>query len=405
MANAAGSGARLPRRRPGELGERLFAILALVTVLAAYYLGAQRTDPDLRGHLKQALPTADRFEPLTDTIYTALERGRVTGYVAVNSAPAFNAPIKLAAGFDLDGRLVNYSVIEHYETPEYFDKVDLSDLRERLLGKSYLDTFKVGEDVDGISGATYTTVGIVEAIRRAGLDVAEHASALSVPIGQPQKVAFGIPEITLIALFAVGFFAHRQDFKYKKAARWASLITGMLVLGFWFNRPLTISKISQFLLGFFPPWETNLYWYLLIGGILFVFTRDNKNPYCEWFCPFGAAQECLAAVGGAKVRSPGRYRSFLKWLQRFLAWLAIVAALYFRNPGVSSYEIFGTLFKQIGTTVSFLLLGIILIAALFIKRPWCTYLCPLHPVDEFIRLIRRWIFELWHRFGPQNKRS
>ncbi|HDD62487.1 MAG: hypothetical protein DRI65_05905 [Chloroflexota bacterium] len=53
-------------------------------------------------------------------------------------------------------------------------------------------------------------------------------------------------------------------------------------------------------------WQTNLYWYILVLGIIFVFSLDNKNPYCEWFCPFGAAQECMGSIGWAKVRSPGK---------------------------------------------------------------------------------------------------
>ena len=129
--------------------------------------------------------------------------------------------------------------------------------------------------------------------------------------------------------------------------------------------------------------------------MLFVFTVDNKNPYCEWFCPFGAAQECLGAIGGAKPRSAGRFKRLLVWIQRGLAWLAIVLALLFRNPGLTSYEIFGTLFDLIGSVWQFALLGIILIASLFIRRPWCKYFCPIGPVTDFYRTLRKWILELW----------
>jgi polyferredoxin len=160
---------------------------------------------------------------------------------------------------------------------------------------------------------------------------------------------------------------------------------------------VTLSDINKILLGFWPAWQTHLYWYLLIGGILFVFTADNKNPYCEWFCPFGAAQECMAALGDARTVSPGRFRKFLLWTQRGLAWLAILLALIYRNPGLSSYEIFGALFDFIGSSWQFALLGIILVASIFIRRPWCNYLCPIRPVTDLYRTFRKWIIETWKR--------
>ena len=183
------------------------------------------------------------------------------------------------------------------------------------------------------------------------------------------------------------------------------MLVGMIILGFVYTRPLTLSDISKFLLGFWPQWQTNLYWYLLIGGILFVFTVDNKNPYCEWFCPFGAAQECMGAIGGAKSRSAGSYKNILKWLQRGLAWLAILLALLFRNPGLTSYEIFGTLFDLKGSTMQFALLGIVLITSLCIRRPWCNYLCPLRPVTDLYRAFRKWIIESWTAFRRKQTTS
>lgn len=82
------------------------------------------------------------------------------------------------------------------------------------------------------------------------------------------------------------------------------MLVGLLVLGFLDTRPLTLSDVNKILLGYWPTWQTNLSWYILIGGIFFVFTVDKKNPYCEWFCPFGAAQDCLGVLNGANTFAP-----------------------------------------------------------------------------------------------------
>jgi polyferredoxin len=179
----------------------------------------------------------------------------------------------------------------------------------------------------------------------------------------------------------------------------------MLVLGFIYNAPVTLAHVVRLVLGYWPQWQTNLYWYFLIGGILFVFTVDNKNPYCRWFCPFGAAQECMGAIGGAKARGAGAYHGLLKWLQRALALTAVLVGVYFRSPGLASYELFGTLFDLVGSNIQFVALGLVLIAALFVSRPWCNYLCPITPVMDLIRVIREMVRDLWRRIRPKTVSS
>ena len=105
----------------------------------------------------------------------------------------------------------------------------------------------------------------------------------------------------------------------------------------------------------------------------------------------------MGVIGGAKLTGSSKYRRLFVWLQRGLAWGAIVIALLFRNPGLSSYEVFGTLFSFTGSSILFVLLGIILVMSLFVKRPWCNYLCPLDPVYDIIRLVRGWGFELFQK--------
>jgi polyferredoxin len=134
---------------------------------------------------------------------------------------------------------------------------------------------------------------------------------------------------------------------------------------------------------------------LLIGGILFVTLVDGKNPYCSWFCPFGAVQESLSSLTGAKFYRPRDLQDFFIWLQRGLALTAIVLGLAVRRPGVAGYEPFATLFDFNGNTAEWLFLGLILIASLLIYRPFCTYLCPIDPTVDLISALRRWGKEVW----------
>jgi polyferredoxin len=224
--------------------------------------------------------------------------------------------------------------------------------------------------------------------------VASKDLGFEVPPEPSPRILFGLPEISLIVLFAFGIAVRSRRFKPKKAARWISMLLGLIFIGFAFNKPLTIVLINKMLLGFWPEWQLHLYWYLLLAGILFVYTADNRNPYCEWFCPFGSAQECLGIIGGVKARIPDPAHSLLRWFQRFLALGAITIALLYRNPSISSYEVFGAFFRLIGTNFHFILLGIVLLASLFIRRPWCSYLCPLRPVTDFIKLMRSWVKEI-----------
>ena len=183
------------------------------------------------------------------------------------------------------------------------------------------------------------------------------------------------------------------------------MLVGMIILGFICNSPLTLGYITKLILGYFPQWQTSLYWYFLISGVFLIIIIDNRNPYCEWFCPFGAAQECMGLIGGGKLRRLGRLHNALKILQRILALAAVMLGVYFRNPGLSNYELYGALFGLVGTSIQFAALGLVLIAAMFIRRPWCNYLCPIPPVLDIIRVLRDWMKGLWKTTNQSSKTS
>ena len=382
---------------------RVLGIFAFVIFVAAWIVGVTWEEADVAPFLKQALPEAGRFEHLKGNSYAAWGEGKeakLLGYVTFGQANGYGGPIKVAAAVDLKGEVLGVAITEHKETPSYLRRVLGTDLMESLLGKSYADPFQLGEDVDSISGATYTTRALAEAVQQASRDIAKTNLNLTVPPRLSPKIQFGMPEATLIILYGMWFFAHRRRFKYRKALRWFSFLLALVVLGFVYNRPLTLAFIDKLLLGFWPAWQTHLYLYLLVGGMLLMILIEGKNPYCTWTCPFGAAQECLGAIGGAKLSVPSRYRPGLRLTQRTVAWFAVVLAVLFRNPGISSYEVFGTLFDLIGSSIQFALLVLVLILSLFIKRPWCNFLCPIRPVEDFLRGVRKWVKKRWLKLRP-----
>ena len=394
---------RRSNRQRTQRFERILAIAATLSLVIAWFVGYTINGTDYEPALREAAPEADRYEPLNGDGWAAYQGDNLLGYIAVGEADGYGGPLQVATFVNPEGLVMGTAVVEHKETLPFLNRVIIAKFGEQFQEKPVTDKYLVGEDVHGVTGATYTAIAIAEASRDAAQSIAREQLDMSVPEPQPPPIQFGIPEITVILLFAAGWVGHRRGFKYKKQLRWAMLLVGLIVLGFIYNQPLTIGKINTFLLGFWPSWRTALYWYLLIGGIFLVATVDNKNAYCAWFCPFGAAQECMGVIGGANYSTPRKYRRHLLWGQRGLAWLAVLLAFLLRNPSVSSYELFGVLFDFTGSTILFALLGIVLIASLFVKRPWCNYLCPLDPVYDIIRLIRTWVLELWHKIRPKSK--
>ena len=389
---------QLSRRQKKQRRDRFLIVVSILAVAAAWIIGFVTNGPDVAPLVNDVLPGATQVRQ-EKKLYLGLDDdGQVVGYAAVGSAAGYSGPIEMLVGVDPAGNILGIQVVAQRESPGFFRLVEGSNLIQGYNDLQITDPLQLGQDLDAISGATLSAEGVASSVRLAAHQIA--AEGLNAPLPPEQRpITVGWPEIILILLFATGYFGHKMRNRvWKRRVRWVSLITGMLLLGFLFTAPLTIAMVISLLSGFWPDWHNNLYWYLLIGGILFVTTVDAKNPYCYWFCPFGAFQECLGAVSKASRYRPRDLNEPLKWVQRGLALTAIILGLALRRPGVASYEPFATLFDFRGTAVQWAFLILVVFASLIAFRPFCKYLCPLDPVVEFIATSRRWIKETWKRW-------
>lgn len=375
--------------------QRWLLVITAILILTAWIVGYYSAGADVAPLVADVLPAATRVER-RGSLFVGLNDDHVVGYAAIGQAPGYGGPIDVLVSVDPAGDVVGFQVIEHRETPGFFRLVQDPSFTGQFTSQNIDDPLRLGQDLDGVSGATYSAEGVAAAVRQATRTVA--SDGLGEPLPPEEKpIRFGIPELTLIALYTLGYVGHkmRGDNPWKKRIRWGTLLTGMIVLGFIYTAPLTIAQVISLVSGYWPDWHNNLYWYLLIGGILFVTTTQAKNPYCHWFCPFGAVQECLATITGARLYRPRRWHTALTWLQRGLALAAVLLGLAMRRPGVAGYEPFATLFDLRGSTVQWALLVMIILASLLVYRPFCNYLCPVDPVVDFIGAARKWIKESW----------
>lgn len=110
-------------------------------------------------------------------VYPAKKGDEIVGF-AINSysGNGFSGNIQIMIGFDINNKIVNYSVLEHSETPGLGSKMaewfkDTTKPSQSVLGRDLsqgnLSVTKDGGSVDAITASTITSRAFLEAINRA----------------------------------------------------------------------------------------------------------------------------------------------------------------------------------------------------------------------------------------------
>lgn len=143
-------------------------------------------------------PTEEAYMAVTGDgdslkIYPAKKDGKFVGAaVESNTMKGFSGEIKVIVGFDVEGKLLNYAVLQHAETPGLGAKMQewfrMEDKNQNVLGRSLangeLKVTKDGGDVDAITAATISSRAFLNAVNRAysafaGTDTVTGATASS----------------------------------------------------------------------------------------------------------------------------------------------------------------------------------------------------------------------------------
>ncbi|CAM2069401.1 4Fe-4S binding protein [Sulfidibacter corallicola] len=169
------------------------------------------------------------------------------------------------------------------------------------------------------------------------------------------------------------------------------LVIAFFGLGLAIHAQPSVTQILTFVGSLAGDWEWGLFlsepllflsWvWILVASLIW-----GRGLFCGWVCPYGALNELLFKLGQKLGVKPFEFSDAVHHKLRYLRYgiLLVLIAIFLYSPEAgeraAEVEPFKTTFfvipwqRQAGYLIWWLVL---LVAALFMFRPFCRYLCPL----------------------------
>lgn len=124
---------------------------------------------------------------------------------------------------------------------------------------------------------------------------------------------------------------------------------------------------------------------IILMTIVFILAIFLGPIFCGFICPFGTIQEWIGKVGKRIWKK--RYNTFIpQKIHRILIWFRYIVLImvvyitaksgYLVFSDIDPYNALFTFWTEDVSIKALIALIVVLLAALFVERPWCKYACP-----------------------------
>lgn len=309
-------------------------------------------------------------------VRTSPEADAVIGYQGpTDTLLALDADASTVKGIRLRSSYDNQPYVRYVTEDRYF--------MERFNGKRVDELAEIDLDdtgVEGVSGATMTSVAVAEGVLLAARGIV-HARSAPNP---SRAIRVRGRDIGTAALILATLAFALSPWKKNRRLRVAFRVVLIGYLGF-----INGDMLAQGLLVGWarngPPWQLAPGLVLLVGVALIAPLTSHKQVYCQHICPHGAAQELIHRRFRFSFQPPRRLIPWLKALPGlFLAWVILVSMRHLPF-GLTAIEPFDAYLIQIAGwgTITVAVVG--LVAAFFVPMAYCRYGCPTGAMLNFLR--------------------
>jgi uncharacterized protein with FMN-binding domain len=272
-------------------------------------------------------------------------------------------PLKITI---VDGKISEIETLQNAETPAFFERVR-AEVIPQWIGVSVEDGLTA--DIDGVTGATYSSNATNETIRRALQEVADNPDLqLSAPGWFSWK--------WIVALLVVIVGAIVPLFYKNKHYRTVQLLLNVVVLGFWSGTFVSYTLIINYLSNGASILPSLIPLILLI--VAFIYPLFGKQGhYCTWNCPLGSLQELAGKCRKSKWTLSAKTLIYLNYFREAL-WAVLMLLML---TGISfawlDYELFTAFMFQQASWVVITVALLFVALSLFVQRPFCRFVCPM----------------------------
>lgn len=358
----------------------MIRLLSLVVVMLVLSAAAILRDGRIFGHdLRQTHAAVVSVAQGSDTLEVQPDGTFVVNTrVLAKDVQGYGGPVPLKIHIDKDGRLTSIEAEPNAESPSFFDRA--KELFSRWQGKTIDEA--MAEDVDAVSGATFSSKAIIRNVQRGLAYAKQHGLADGGKGAQKESaertVATGWTLGSIVALIAVLLGAVVPLFTNNRRLHLVQLVVNVVVLGLWTG---TFVSYTLFLRLFAGGVSLSAIGTLaapllmLIVALLYPLA-GRSGHYCAHVCPFGSAQELAGKLSRRKLRITPRVLRVLTALRNLLWGVLMALLLTGTCTAWIDYELF-TAFIYSSASVWVIVLAVLfLVLSVWVPRPYCRFVCP-----------------------------
>jgi hypothetical protein len=240
-----------------------------------------------------------------------------------------------------------------------------------------LDFRKAG--IEGVSGATMTSMGIARSVK-ARLQLSRDELAAHPPFrpGWRDWGMLGVIALAAVMAFGPAAFRHRWKRPYQ--------VLLIVYVGFISGDLLAQSLIAGWARAG-VPWATASGLVLLLAAALLVPWATRQPLYCHHLCPHGAAQELIGRLRPRRFTITLRADVVrgLEYLPGALLLFTLVAALIALPFELAGLEPFDAYLVRSAGWATLTVAGLGLVASFFVPQAYCRFGCPTGALLNFVR--------------------
>lgn len=358
----------------------MIRLLSLVVVMLVLSAAAILRDGRIFGHdLRQTHAAVVSVAQGSDTLEVQPDGTFVVNTrVLAKDVQGYGGPVPLKIHIDKDGRLTAIEAEPNAESPSFFDRA--KELFSRWQGKTIDEA--MAEDVDAVSGATFSSKAIIRNVQRGLAYAKQHGLADGGKGAQKESaertVATGWTLGSIVALIAVLLGAIVPLFTNNRRLHLVQLVVNVVVLGLWTG---TFVSYTLFLRLFAGGVSLSAIGTLaapllmLIVALLYPLA-GRSGHYCAHVCPFGSAQELAGKLSRRKLRITPHVLRVLTALRNLLWGVLMALLLTGTCTAWIDYELFAAFIYSSASVWVIVLAMLFLVLSVWVPRPYCRFVCP-----------------------------